>query len=123
MQNRPPRWSVAAGVAVRRRRLYCGSGRRLRALVGRHHFAAVYDSLPNAGRYSPRWFITTSRYFGRFLWISEVHVTCDVSRRSLGNGFALVWQAAGYPCRGLTFSSCDDAQRRVLDLVPAVPLG
>ena len=35
---------------------------------------------------------------GCFLWISEVHVTCDVSRRNLSNGFALVWQSLHRPC-------------------------
>ena len=50
-------------------------------------------------------------------------VPADAYRRRMNNGFARVWQVAGNPCRGPTFSSCDDAQRRVPELVPAVPLG
>ena len=58
---------------------------------------------------------------GCFPWISEVHMTCDVSRRSLGNGFALVWQVAGSLCIGPRLSVCCAFQQRVPDQFPAVP--
>lgn len=49
---------------------------------------------------------------GCCLWISEAHATCDVSRRSLNNGFALIWQVAGNPCTVLRLSACCDFQQR-----------
>ena len=65
----------------------------------------------------------TSGCVSRCLSAGVVAVTGDVFQRRMGNGFARVWQVAGSPCIGPSLSACGGFQRRVRDLVPAVPLG
>ena len=46
----------------------------------------------------PLWRIMRSRCRGRFVSIGEVLVLSDVFQRSLGNGFARVWQVLRTAC-------------------------
>ena len=68
------------------------------------------------------WLVTKSSVPVRCLSNVGVVVTRDDSQRMLDNAFARVWQVGGNPCRGPRLSACGDSQRRVRELVPAVPL-